>query len=198
MNIIGTSIGEIKPAEFEAVSSEELTIYEWESSEAIYEPLFKGSRKFILFEENHIGVYEGTCDTGGFFPQITDHKPNPNLWGTVIDGIMMSPDWTEDKEPGDYIELSECGFIATDILFYQGADVRGFSYEKRRGLLEHTVKAIQSDVGKYVDIAVQFKPDKFDIKELYNSLVIQSNNYGFVRKLTTSKYGEGTVIIKED
>ncbi len=187
-----------------------LTYEEWQDPNYIYEIKFEGERQLLHVLPGTVAMVKGVLhEKGEYVPHLTDFDI-PELHGTVIDGEIMHPSGEIEllrsimgcDEAKKAVELQEehglLGYIAYDILYYKGGSVMDKPFKERRKLLENVIKVYQRYAGKYIDVALQFRPDQFDIERLFNDLVINSVNEGFMRKDLRGTYKLCDALLKSE
>ncbi len=178
---------------------------EWQDPAWVYEPKYDGERAVLHVLPGYIGMtgrrpsdITGLLpQKGAFVPQITGFDI-PELYGTLIDGELLHPSGnfnvlrsimgsgTAERAIGIQKEQGKMYFVAFDLIRYMGKDLTNEPFNTRRIYLEKVVNRLR-EYTDYVQIAEQFHPDNYDIKEVFNQIVKNSGE-GMVRKRLAGKY----------
>lgn len=199
-------IQELFPMRAQSFDYMNATHEEWQDDSFIYEVKYDGERQLIhLLEEGIFMTGRRPSDVTGklpekgkFVPQLTNFDI-PELYGTVIDGELMHPkgdfdllrsimgSGTAERAIGLQEEHGFLHYITYDILFFNGKNIMNEPFWKRRELLEIVIKSYRKYVGDSVQLALQFNPRKYDIKERFEA-VIAAGGEGLMRKLLSGVY----------
>lgn len=199
-------IQELFPMRAQSFDYMSATHEEWQDDSFIYEVKYDGERQLIhLLEEGIFMTGRRPSDVTGklpekgkFVPQLTNFDI-PELYGTVIDGELMHPkgdfdllrsimgSGTAERAIGLQEEHGFLHYITYDILFFNGKNVMNEPFWKRRELLEIVIETYRKYVGDSVQLALQFKPREYDIKERFEA-VIEAGGEGLMRKRLSGAY----------
>jgi len=202
----GQQIKELHPMKANSFKYADATFEEWQDPKFTYEIKFDGERELLHIEPNFIAmtgrrvsdVTGHLREKGLLVPHITDFDI-PELYGTVLDGELMSNvgfdhlrsimgSGTPERAIAIQDDTEKLGYIAYDILYYRGDDVTGLPFIERRRLLHKAVLMMKQYCGIYMDTPIPFEVDEFDIKQLFNTLVVEGQNEGLMRKELLSPY----------
>lgn len=200
-------IKELFPMRANSFDYHNATLAEWQDPNVVYELKLDGERALLHVEDGFVALTgRRVSDVTGHLPEKGEYVPHltdfdiPQLHGTVIDGELIHPSWnfdllrsimgsgTAERAIGIQDEKGKLGFVAFDILYYKGQNVMNKPFKERRALLETVIDVYRLYAGKYIDYVIQFPTSQYDIKTLFDDLVINGQNEGFMRKDLNAPY----------
>lgn len=182
----------------------------WDNPRTVVERKLDGHRfKMHLFEDGNRFDSRRASVNGGLYVEKTDNAPHlrdllvPELAGTVLDGELVAgiDSNTVAHALGSHAtpeEKAAIGYVAFDILFYKGDDVRQRTDAVRRELLRLIFE--KTSIGRTG--AVRLMPRKAsmtpDEKKRVLVEALEAGEEGVMVKDTGMPYGKGWTKVKEE